>query len=313
MNPLVSIIIPCFNCEEYVGEAVGSALSQTYDRIEIIVVDDGSSDSSPGVVSEISAQHPDIVKLIRKNHCGAPTARNTGVEHCSGDYLLFLDADDLLVRDAVSSLMNPVLGDSAEIVVGDWMNIYEGSDEEDYVKSEIYFPGDPLASFIKHSYHGSVVLVKKSPIIWNTDLNVNQVVDYFFNAFLRFPHVAFLNRLVSKVRQHSSPSRVTNHYDHWEPGVCLELYTGFKAELESSGMLTFPREAALDEKILAYLYEAKRGGLDCYQNYVDSLNTQRIKDYYWYKPWGVSGFVYRLGAKRGIEFFYGLNRALGRV
>jgi len=92
MNPLVSIIIPCFNAEKYLREAVESALAQTYRPIEVIVVDDGSTDARPEIARSFGAR----IRLDQQPHQGAPAARNRGVDIAEGELIQFLDADDLL-------------------------------------------------------------------------------------------------------------------------------------------------------------------------------------------------------------------------
>lgn len=94
---LVSVIIPCYNQEAYLGEAIRSVLQQSHPSIEVIVVDDGSS----GDVAEVTARFPQV-QLIRQANGGAALARNRGMATAVGDYLLFLDADDRLLPDALA-------------------------------------------------------------------------------------------------------------------------------------------------------------------------------------------------------------------
>jgi len=96
-KPLVSIIVPCYNCRNFVAEAIESALAQTYENIEIVVVDDGSTDGSP----VIAQGYP--VQFVQETHCGVSAARNRGVRASSGEYLVFLDSDDRLLPNAVSA------------------------------------------------------------------------------------------------------------------------------------------------------------------------------------------------------------------
>ena len=96
--PLVSVIIPCFNQAKFLGEAIQSVLQQTYRNFEIIVVDDGSSDNTREVASGFSA-----VRYIRQHNRGLVGARNTGILASKGDYLVFLDADDRLLSQALES------------------------------------------------------------------------------------------------------------------------------------------------------------------------------------------------------------------
>ncbi len=91
-GPLVSIIIPCFNVAEFVGDALASAISQTYDRVEIIAVDDGSTDDTLRILESYGER----VRVVKTAHRGAAAARNIGAESAQGDLLQFLDADDVL-------------------------------------------------------------------------------------------------------------------------------------------------------------------------------------------------------------------------
>ena len=96
-DSLVSIVIPCYNGEAYLKEAIESALAQTYRPIEIIVVDDGSTDRS----SEIAQKFP--VRYIRQPNRGLTKSRNLGVRKSRGSYVVFLDADDRLKPDAIKT------------------------------------------------------------------------------------------------------------------------------------------------------------------------------------------------------------------
>lgn len=89
---LVSVVIPCFNDERFVGEAIESALAQTYADIEVLVVDDGSTDDSAGVAGRFGSP----VRVVRKPNDGVSSARNFGIERARGEYIVFLDADDRL-------------------------------------------------------------------------------------------------------------------------------------------------------------------------------------------------------------------------
>ena len=91
IQPRVSTVIPCYNGEAYLAEAIASVLEQGHERLEIIVADDGSTDRSV----EIASGFADPVHCLALPHAGASTARNRGVERARGDLLAFLDADDL--------------------------------------------------------------------------------------------------------------------------------------------------------------------------------------------------------------------------
>lgn len=110
--PLISVIIPCYNHGEYLTEAVDSIRSQDYSPVEIIVVDDGSTDNTADVSRELD------VKYIKQDNAGLSAARNTGIHQSRGELLVFLDADDWLLPDALKInskilLQNPELAFAA--------------------------------------------------------------------------------------------------------------------------------------------------------------------------------------------------------
>jgi glycosyltransferase involved in cell wall biosynthesis len=102
--PLVSIVIPCFNQAHFLAEAIDSALAQSYPRVEVVVVDDGSSDNS----YEVAGRQPDVRRL-RQPNLGVASARNRGLGEAAGDFLVFLDADDRLLPHAVEVGMAALL------------------------------------------------------------------------------------------------------------------------------------------------------------------------------------------------------------
>ena len=97
-TPVVSVIIPCYNHAQYLAEAIESVLQQAYPATEIIVVDDGSKDNT----REATAQFPEAVYIYQEN-AGLSAARNTGIRHSKGEYLIFLDADDWLLPKAIAT------------------------------------------------------------------------------------------------------------------------------------------------------------------------------------------------------------------
>jgi glycosyltransferase involved in cell wall biosynthesis len=97
MNDLVSIIIPCYNGAQHLGEAIASVFHQSHPAIELILVDDGSWDDT----AAIAAQHP-TARYIYQSNQGVAAARNRGIQESAGNYLLFLDQDDRLLRESVA-------------------------------------------------------------------------------------------------------------------------------------------------------------------------------------------------------------------
>ena len=125
--PLVSIIIPTYNTKQYICEAIDSALAQTYKNIEIIVVDDGSTDNTKDILEEYIHKNQ-IIYHYQKN-MGLSSARNTGILLSKGDYILCLDADDKIEPEYLQETA-PILRDKADIgIVYTWVKTFESEND----------------------------------------------------------------------------------------------------------------------------------------------------------------------------------------
>lgn len=98
INPLISIIIPVFNGERYIANAIQSILAQNYHPIEIIVVDDGSNDKTAEILGGFGEQ----IKYLHQENSGPPCARNYGIKNARGDFIAFLDHDDIFLNNALA-------------------------------------------------------------------------------------------------------------------------------------------------------------------------------------------------------------------
>ena len=115
MGPLVSVVIPVFNGEAFLREAVQSVLAQKYSPIEIIIVDDGSTDGTATVARSL----PETVRYLHQTNKGPAAARNRGIEHAQGSLIAFADADDLWPADKLELQLPYLINDPAiEIVMG---------------------------------------------------------------------------------------------------------------------------------------------------------------------------------------------------
>lgn len=116
LMPSVSVIIPAYNAEDYISQCISSVLSQTLSDIEVIVVDDGSTDKTPDIVEELSASDARL-RLIRQENQYAGAARNTGIKAAGGDYLYFLDADDWIESNALEAMRDAGDSRGVDIVI----------------------------------------------------------------------------------------------------------------------------------------------------------------------------------------------------
>lgn len=108
-DELVSVVIPCYNGASFIGETIESVLNQQYEQLEIIVIDDGSTDQSKSVINKF--QDPRILYFYQENQ-GVSAARNKGLEKAKGDYIVFFDADDLMSSGFIRSRVNALKGNT---------------------------------------------------------------------------------------------------------------------------------------------------------------------------------------------------------
>ena len=126
----VSVIVPCYKVEEYLPKCIDSLTSQTLEDIQIILVDDGSPDSSGQICDKAKANDERII-VIHKENGGVSAARNDGLEKANGRYVIFVDSDDYMPTDALEILYNRAEETRADVVIGDVYRVF--GKEERYV------------------------------------------------------------------------------------------------------------------------------------------------------------------------------------
>lgn len=145
----ISVIMPCYNAATFVEEAVYSVMNQTYNDVELIVVDDGSTDGSVGTLQQLAAQYSPRMNLLFQDHMGPFPARNLGLRHARGGLVAFLDADDYWSPDALEKLAAAMDADHADIAYCGWQNVGEGAPgTEPYIPPD-YSQMDTAAEFLR--------------------------------------------------------------------------------------------------------------------------------------------------------------------
>ena len=155
MEPLISIIVPVYRVENYLRQCVDSLLAQTYQNLEIILVDDGSPDNCPTICDEY-AQKDSRIQVIHKENGGLSDARNTGLDVAAGMYIGFVDSDDWVMPDMYDYLLHGILRYDAEIsycgfvnIRNDWMDYKTEESDKVYTAetalNELFF--DRLGNF----------------------------------------------------------------------------------------------------------------------------------------------------------------------
>ena len=151
-KPLVSVIIPVYNCERYLAEAIESILSQTYQPYEIIVVDDGSTDNSAAVAKSFGS----VVKYCYQTNSGSAAARNHGIHLAKGRFFAFLDADDIWIEDKLKRQIAAFINDAELDVVFGYVEQFYSPELGESIKQKIKYPPQPIAG-----YHPGTMVIKR--------------------------------------------------------------------------------------------------------------------------------------------------------
>lgn len=153
MNPSTSVIIPVYNVEKYLRECLDSVLAQTYREWEAVCVNDGSTDGSAAILAEYAAKD-DRFKVVERPNGGPSAARNTGLEHVTGECVYFLDSDDYLVPDALERMISVAALFELDILHFDRSVFYEDGAKKDPYEEQNFFKGTyPEAQFETGSEH----------------------------------------------------------------------------------------------------------------------------------------------------------------
>ena len=123
-KPLISVIIPVYNVEKYLCRCIDSVLLQTYRNLEVILIDDGSTDNCPAICDKY-AKKDNRIKVIRKKNGGLSDARNKALDIMQGEYVTFIDSDDYVSNDYVEYLFNILNRENADISIGNLLKTYE--------------------------------------------------------------------------------------------------------------------------------------------------------------------------------------------
>lgn len=166
---LVSVVMPCHNGAEFVAEAMESALAQTYQPLELVVVDDASTDESWTVIEGVAARHPGRVTALRmERNRGGCHARNRGAEAARGDFLMFLDADDVLSPPSVAALVEAVRDRPDGIAMCDWQHLERVDGEWKGTPASLPLP-EPGADLFRVWLDGSA-WAPTSSVLWRRDV-----------------------------------------------------------------------------------------------------------------------------------------------
>lgn len=176
MTKLISVVVTCYNHENYIEQCLRSIFNQTYRNIELIVLDDGSTDSSSEIIQEVLKESPFVTTFESHENIGVVRTRNKGINLLNGDYFIFVDSDDFLDDRYVEELYDCAINHQADIVYCDLFN---------FEKNEVYLKAQEfeLHSLLVSNYISNCSLVKKAILkdtYYDEKLSGKKLEDYDF-------------------------------------------------------------------------------------------------------------------------------------
>ncbi len=279
-QPLVSVVIPTYNKEKYIGEAVQSALNQTYKNLEVIVVDDGSTDNTKQVVEELIKKDGRVKYFYQENQ-GSAAARNKGLQEASGEFVAFLDSDDTYFPYAIEKMIYlfKTQPENVKLVYGNFVDVTEGKSEKIY--REISEPRPKPLLFqqflIGNPLLPTISMLKKDVFddigFFDTEFSIAQDYDLWVRLILKYD-VAKLNLPVSIYRRHEKQITENQGVLRYEVDkVALKLFYSLKPEeligekkdkkeiatkLENLAQKMLQRSATPFDTVLEILKEAQK-------------------------------------------------------
>ncbi len=214
-SPLVSVIIPCYNAANWIGQAIDSVLNQTWQNIEIIVVDDGSTDDSLSVLDKYVGKN---IEVITQENRGASSARNQGLNRAKGDYIQYLDADDLISVNKIKSQVKRLENQADSISSCQWGRFFDDSNKAKFLRQEIWKDLYPREWFITawsnmEMMQPGVWLTPRTIVDkvgqWDESLSLDDDGEYFTRVICAARKVLFVDE--AKVYYRSgSPSSLSS-------------------------------------------------------------------------------------------------------
>ncbi len=171
MNPLISIIVPIYKVENYISRCVDSIINQTYENLEIILVDDGSPDNCPKICDDYASKD-DRIRVVHKINGGLSDARNAGIQVATGGYISFIDSDDYVSLDFIETLYNTITSENSDVVECSVVKFY---DDHHF---EAYNDDFKIASF--DTVSSLSALISENPFhqhVWNKLYKAELVID----------------------------------------------------------------------------------------------------------------------------------------
>lgn len=248
LKPCISVIVPVYNTEKYLKDCINSILTQTFNDLELILIDDGSTDNS-GVICDEYAKLDARVRVFHQENRGVSTARNVGIDNALGEYITFVDADDYIVNNALEILYNDIVNNKADISYAGGVKVYESATEAlEKAQFKIWQGDSALRESLMGNYHTNSACRKLynkefiGTIRFEDGRKIHEDGFFLFCCFLKKPTVFIRNVCVYRYRNNpesASKSAFSDkffdvlHFAERKKELITEYFPEYEAEMKN--------------------------------------------------------------------------------
>jgi len=279
-NSLISIVVPVYNGEHYIEECINSIIKQDYNNIEILVINDGSIDSSVKIIEKMQKKDSRI-KLINQKNSGVSCARNNGIKNAKGDYITFIDVDDYISSDYISYYYKLIKENNAEIALTPFPYKFN-NESKNYISEEKndiveVLSGEETA--LQMLYYNIVIapwnkmismkLINDNKLRFNVNLAFGEGFNFSVDCFQRAKKVAIGKRKVYYYRVDNPNSVMTK--------LTMKLITG---SIEAQDVIKKNLINKSKKMLKACKYSNWHTFCDCFNTIVGSKKIKEYKKQY---------------------------------
>ena len=214
-KPLISVIVPVYNVEKYIKKCAKSLLAQTYKNCELIFINDGTKDNSIEKLKELKDKR---IKIINQKNQGVSSARNNGLKHANGKYVIFVDGDDYVAKDYVEYLYNLINHENADFAytTNIYKSKYDKQIERDYINivdrnksTGILLNPDVVVGSYNKIYKKSII--NKNNLTFRTDLYYGEGLNFIIRMSLCSSKIAIGKKKIYYYRKNNTTSATTKY------------------------------------------------------------------------------------------------------
>lgn len=271
-SKLLSIIVPVYNVEKYIGECLDSIIDQRYQNIEIILIDDGSQDASGGICDDY-ALRDERIKVIHKKNAGVSNARNDGLKFATGEYITFVDPDDVVHRDIYTRLVEALEDNCVDACCCAYRNWIEGKYITSTPNEGTYEGLDVMKNLMQEDYYTTVIWNKVfrresitesngEIVLFDSRFTVGEDEKWLFDVILKKNiDMLFISNPLYDWRKRENSAINQN-----SQGITRQKLDGIKIQEDLAVKAHEIGNVQLEALFLQKLYEAKEQiAKNCYQ------------------------------------------------